>query len=77
MSDSLVIIPTYNEKENVERMLRTVFGLPNVSNYSAPSVTLEMNYDLGGGAVVMAGYGSDSDAAPGSSTYSIGLGLSF
>ena len=28
MSDSLVIIPTYNEKENVERMLRTVFGLP-------------------------------------------------
>jgi len=27
MSDSLVIIPTYNEKENVERMLRTVFGL--------------------------------------------------
>ena len=28
MSDSLVIIPTYNEKGNVERMLRTVFGLP-------------------------------------------------
>ncbi len=28
MSDSLVIIPTYNEKENVERMLRTVFSLP-------------------------------------------------
>ncbi len=28
MSDSLVIIPTYNEKENVERMLRTVFALP-------------------------------------------------
>jgi dolichol-phosphate mannosyltransferase len=28
VSDSLVIIPTYNEKENVERMLRTVFGLP-------------------------------------------------
>lgn len=27
MSDSLVIIPTYNEKENVERMLRTVFSL--------------------------------------------------
>ncbi len=28
MSDSLVIIPTYNEKENVEKMLRTVFDLP-------------------------------------------------
>lgn len=27
MSDSLVIIPTYNEKENVERMIRTVFAL--------------------------------------------------
>lgn len=29
MSDSLVIIPTYNEKENVERMVRTVFALPH------------------------------------------------
>lgn len=28
MSESLVIIPTYNEKENVERMIRTVFALP-------------------------------------------------
>jgi len=27
MSDSLIIIPTYNEKENVERMLRKVFSL--------------------------------------------------
>jgi len=27
VSDSLIIIPTYNEKENVERMLRTVFAL--------------------------------------------------
>jgi dolichol-phosphate mannosyltransferase len=26
-SDSLVIIPTYNEKGNVERMLETVMGL--------------------------------------------------
>jgi len=25
--DSVVIIPTYNEKENIERMIRTVFGL--------------------------------------------------
>lgn len=30
VSDSLVIIPTYNEKENVERMLRTVFSLHKV-----------------------------------------------
>lgn len=27
MSDSLVIIPTYNEKENIEKMLRYVFSL--------------------------------------------------
>lgn len=29
MPDSLVIIPTYNEKENIERMIRKVFSLPN------------------------------------------------
>ncbi|MDR2969729.1 MAG: polyprenol monophosphomannose synthase [Tannerellaceae bacterium] len=28
MSDSVVIIPTYNEKENIENMIRTVFALP-------------------------------------------------
>ena len=40
---------------------------------------LAVNYDLGGGAVVMAGYGSDVDAgtAGNQSQYSIGLGLSF
>jgi len=27
MSDSLVIIPTYNEKENIEKMIRKVFSL--------------------------------------------------
>jgi dolichol-phosphate mannosyltransferase len=27
MSDSIVIIPTYNEKENVENIIRAVFGL--------------------------------------------------
>ena len=27
MSDSIVIIPTYNEKENVEKIIRAVFGL--------------------------------------------------
>ena len=29
MSDSLVIIPTYNERENIERMVETVFALPH------------------------------------------------
>ena len=28
MSDSIIIIPTYNEKENIERMIRTIFQLP-------------------------------------------------
>ena len=28
MSDSVVIIPTYNEKENIEKILRFVFNLP-------------------------------------------------
>ena len=27
MSDSVVIIPTYNEKENAENIIRAVFGL--------------------------------------------------
>lgn len=25
-SDSIVIIPTYNEKENIEKIIRAVFG---------------------------------------------------
>ena len=28
MSENLVIIPTYNEKENIEKMIETVFSLP-------------------------------------------------
>ena len=28
MSEALVIIPTYNEKENIEKMVRKVFSLP-------------------------------------------------
>ena len=27
VSDSIVIIPTYNEKENIEKIIRAVFGL--------------------------------------------------
>lgn len=29
MSEGVVIIPTYNEKENIERMIRTVMNLPH------------------------------------------------
>lgn len=29
-SDSIIIIPTYNEKENIEKMIRTVFSLSKV-----------------------------------------------
>lgn len=29
MPDSLIIIPTYNERENIERMIRKVFSLPH------------------------------------------------
>ncbi|MDB5116023.1 MAG: Undecaprenyl-phosphate mannosyltransferase, partial [Mucilaginibacter sp.] len=29
MPDSIIIIPTYNEKENIERMIRKVFTLPH------------------------------------------------
>ena len=29
MSDSIVIIPTYNEKENIEKMVRKIFSLPH------------------------------------------------
>ena len=32
MSDSIVIIPTYNEKENVENIIRAVFGLEKEFN---------------------------------------------
>ena len=32
MSDSLVIIPTYNEKENIERIIRKVFSFEKVYN---------------------------------------------
>jgi dolichol-phosphate mannosyltransferase len=29
MADSIVIIPTYNEKENIEAIIRAVFSLEN------------------------------------------------
>jgi iron complex outermembrane recepter protein len=41
-------IPAVECNRNTTGDLYTVFTLPNVSDYTAPSVTLEMNYDLGG-----------------------------
>ena len=32
MADSIVIIPTFNEKENIENIIRTVFALPKKFN---------------------------------------------
>ena len=41
ISDSIVIIPTYNERENIENIIRAVFGLPKVFHicllYTSPS----------------------------------------
>ena len=30
LHDSLVLIPTYNEKENIENIIRAVFNLPEM-----------------------------------------------
>ena len=30
MSDGLVIIPTYNEKENIEKIIRSIFSLQTI-----------------------------------------------
>ena len=32
VSKSVVIIPTYNEKENIEKLIRTVYSLPGRFN---------------------------------------------
>jgi len=45
--DSIVIIPTYNEKENIERMIRKVFSLPHdfhilIVDDSSPDGTQEI-----------------------------------
>lgn len=51
MSDSLVIIPTYKEKENIERMIRKVFSLPKdfhilVVDDNSPDGTAEIVSEL-------------------------------
>ena len=40
-SDSIIIIPTYNEKENIENIIKAVFALPKcfhilVIDYGSP-----------------------------------------
>ena len=48
-------------------------GVPSYDSWG-----LAVNYDLGGGAVVMAGYGSDMSYNTGNQDqWSIGLGMSF
>ena len=47
MSKNLVLIPTYNERENVENMLRTVFALPEdfhvlIIDDGSPDVTADI-----------------------------------
>ena len=46
-SDSIVIIPTYNEKENIEKIIRAVFGLEKcfhilVIDYGSSMVRLRL-----------------------------------
>ncbi len=50
VSDSLVIIPTYNEKENIEKMIRKVFSL----NKDFHLLIVEDNSPDGTGAIVNA-----------------------
>ena len=51
MPEALVIIPTYNEKENIARILRTVFALPDafdvlVIDDGSPDGTAQIVKDL-------------------------------
>ncbi len=51
MSDSIVIIPTYNEKENVENIIRAIFLLPQafdilIIDDGSPDGTAEIVKDL-------------------------------
>ena len=54
MSDSIVIIPTYNEKENIENIIRAVFGLEKafhilVIDDGSPDGTAAIVKGFGGG----------------------------
>ena len=40
-SDSIVIIPTYNEKENIEKIIRAVMGLEKAFNITIPDDAAE------------------------------------
>ncbi len=55
-------IPANECNRNGTSDLYTVFGLPNLTQYSAPAVTLEMNYDLGAVKVTsVSGYRSSRE----------------
>lgn len=60
-------------------MLHANYGVyESTAGVKTDGVGLAANYDLGGGAVVMAGYGSDlSSAAGNQDQFSVGVGLSF
>lgn len=45
MSDSIVIIPTYNEKENIENIIRAVFGLEKVFHILVTMMALRWDGD--------------------------------
>jgi len=57
------------------------YGEYDVAGVKIDGYGLAVNYDLGGGAVIMAGYGSDvrdaTVANPNGASWSLGLGLSF
>ena len=42
MQDSIVIIPTYNERENIEAIIRAVFSLEKFFQHSANKYTLQI-----------------------------------
>ena len=53
MSDSIIIIPTYNEKENIENIVRYIFSLPKsfhilVIDDGSPDGTAAIIKDLQG-----------------------------
>ena len=80
MSDSIVIIPTYNEKENIEKIIRAVFGLEKqfdilVIDDGSPDGTAAivkglMANEFAGGCLL---YGKKSQRAVADDGHAVGL----